>query len=168
MKSSERIVLAGRPPTPTALKELHGNPGKRPLNEDEPRPGVYLPDKPPYELTETAQEIFSNKARELFACGILTQLDVEFLAIWAELMDDYITLVKQVRDEGFVYYKQKLLYDGNTRNEPERNPNLITLENLRREIRFYSARLGTEPSARTKLQVVRVQEDELDDFIQRK
>ena len=33
----------GRKPTPTNLKVLKGNPGRRPLNKDEPVPDVRLP-----------------------------------------------------------------------------------------------------------------------------
>ena len=32
------MATRGRKPTPTAIKELEGNPGKRPLNEKEPKP----------------------------------------------------------------------------------------------------------------------------------
>ena len=32
------MATRGRKPTPTASKELEGNPGKRPLNAHEPRP----------------------------------------------------------------------------------------------------------------------------------
>lgn len=32
------MATRGRKPKPTAIKELEGNPGKRPLNANEPRP----------------------------------------------------------------------------------------------------------------------------------
>ena len=38
--------MAGRRPKPTKLKELEGNPGHRPLPEDEWEPEAGLPDKP--------------------------------------------------------------------------------------------------------------------------
>jgi P27 family predicted phage terminase small subunit len=160
--------VGGRPPTPSALKELHGNPGRRPLNENEPKPNVYLPEKPPYEMSEQATQIFRSKASELYQCGILTNLDAEFLAIWAEMMAEYVEIKKEIQEQGRVYYKQRIDGSGNELMEPSRNPNMITLENLRREIRFYSARLGTEPSARVKLQVIKVDENEFDDFLRKK
>src|ERR1041384_4289249 len=39
--------MRGRRPTPTRLKMLTGNPGKRPLNGDEPRPDENIPECPP-------------------------------------------------------------------------------------------------------------------------
>ena len=44
----------GRKPQPTALKVLKGNPGRRPLNEDEPKPEVLLP-RPPAHLSPVAR-----------------------------------------------------------------------------------------------------------------
>ena len=32
------MATRGRKPTPTAIKELEGNPGKRKLNDKEPKP----------------------------------------------------------------------------------------------------------------------------------
>ena len=32
------MATKGRKPTPTAIKELEGNPGKRALNDKEPKP----------------------------------------------------------------------------------------------------------------------------------
>lgn len=34
--------MAGRKPKPTAIKELEGNPGKRKLNEFEPKPDMKI------------------------------------------------------------------------------------------------------------------------------
>jgi len=36
--------MRGRRPKPTRLKMLTGNPGKRPLNGNEPRPAAAVPD----------------------------------------------------------------------------------------------------------------------------
>jgi hypothetical protein len=39
--------MRGRRPKPTPVKVLTGNPGKRPLNKNEPRPDVLIPECPP-------------------------------------------------------------------------------------------------------------------------
>jgi len=46
--------MAGRRPKPTNLKVLHGNPGKRPLNANEPKPAAEMPSAPDH-LGEVAQ-----------------------------------------------------------------------------------------------------------------
>ena len=40
------MATRGRKPTPTAIKELEGNPGKRPLNAKEPKPVKKAPSCP--------------------------------------------------------------------------------------------------------------------------
>lgn len=39
-------MTSGRKNTPTQLKVLNGNPGKRPLNQNEPKPKPVMPECP--------------------------------------------------------------------------------------------------------------------------
>lgn len=82
--------MRGRRPKPTRLKVLTGNPGKRPLNENEPKPDVAIPDCPA-ELGEIARQEWNRLVGELAALGLLTNLDRAALAaycgayaLWAE------------------------------------------------------------------------------------
>lgn len=82
--------MRGRPPKPTRLKRLTGNPGKRPLNGAEPRPEPAVPDCPP-ELGPVARREWERLVSELAPLRILTQLDRAALAsycmaygLWAE------------------------------------------------------------------------------------
>ena len=45
LMTKSRAGGGGRKPLPTALKALRSNPGRRPLNEDEPKPDVRLPNR---------------------------------------------------------------------------------------------------------------------------
>jgi P27 family predicted phage terminase small subunit len=82
--------MRGRRPIPTRLKLLTGNPGKRPLNEDEPRPEIAAPECPK-ELGPIARQEWDRLVDELMALGLLTNLDRAALgaycgayALWAE------------------------------------------------------------------------------------
>ena len=82
--------MRGRRPKPTRLKMLTGNPGKRPLNDDEPRPEASIPECPP-ELGPVAREEWDRLVGELAALRLLTNLDRAALAaycgayaLWAE------------------------------------------------------------------------------------
>jgi P27 family predicted phage terminase small subunit len=82
--------MRGRRPKPTRLKLLTGNPGKRPLNEDEPRPEAVIPDCPA-ELGAVARREWDRLVGELAALRLLTNLDRAALAaycgaygMWAE------------------------------------------------------------------------------------
>lgn len=82
--------MRGRRPKPTRLKMLTGNPGRRPLNENEPRPEPAVPDCPS-ELGPVAQREWNRLVGELSALRLLTNLDRAALAaycgaygLWAE------------------------------------------------------------------------------------
>lgn len=95
--------MRGRRPKPTRLKMLTGNPGKRPLNENEPRPEPTVLECPA-ELGPIARREWDRLASELAALKILTALDRAALAaycnaygLWAEATEaiqKYGTMVK--------------------------------------------------------------------------
>ncbi len=74
-------VRVGRPAAPTAIKEARNNPGRRPLNGQEPKPSLASADVPPILLTfPPAVELWNRIAPELVAVRCLTTLDVDRLA----------------------------------------------------------------------------------------
>jgi len=95
--------MRGRRPTPTRMKILTGNPGKRPLNVNEPRPEAAIPECPP-ELGPVAQKEWQRLVTELAPLRIITHLDRSALAaycgaygMWAEATEaiqKYGTMIK--------------------------------------------------------------------------
>ena len=85
------------------MKVLTGNPGKRPLNEHEPRPEPVTPDCPP-QLGQIAREEWDRLIGELAVLRMVTALDRSALAaycnaygLWAEAIEaiqKYGTMVK--------------------------------------------------------------------------
>jgi P27 family predicted phage terminase small subunit len=98
-----RRDMRGRRPKPTRMKILTGNPGKHPLNMNEPKPEPMVPDCPA-ELGPVARREWDRLAGELGALKILTALDRAALAaycnaygLWAEAIEaiqKYGTMVK--------------------------------------------------------------------------
>jgi P27 family predicted phage terminase small subunit len=84
------MTLRGRPPKPTALKVLEGNPGKRPLNEREPKPLTVEPDMPSY-LDREAQREWKRLVPILLRMRVLTEADGVALA---NLCQAYSTMVQ--------------------------------------------------------------------------
>ena len=72
-----------RPAKPTALKIIQGNPGKRPLNQHEPKPASGC-EKPKF-LKGRAARIWDEYAPELERIGILTAVDGHLFAAWCIL-----------------------------------------------------------------------------------
>ena len=63
------MATRGRKPTPTAIKELEGNPGKRPLNEAEPKPAKKAPLCPKW-LEPEAKKEWRRLSKQLEQIGV--------------------------------------------------------------------------------------------------
>lgn len=95
--------MRGRKPTPTGIREIRDNPGKRPLNGREPRPAIRAPSCP-RELSPAAKKEWRRLARQLLMLRLVTDLDRAMLAaycqafaLWAEAvaaLRKYGTMVK--------------------------------------------------------------------------
>jgi P27 family predicted phage terminase small subunit len=75
--------MRGRKPKPTYLKLISGNPGRRPLNENEPAPRLALPSVPPH-LSDEAKVEWGRVANEMYDLGMLTHLDRAVLASYCQ------------------------------------------------------------------------------------
>jgi len=75
--------MRGRRPKPTALKKLQGNPGRRPLNELEPKPARGLPPCPDF-LQGEARRHWDEIGPQLEAMGVLAEIDGTMLAAYCQ------------------------------------------------------------------------------------
>ena len=73
------MATRGRKPTPTAIKMLEGNPGKRPLNTKEPKPAKKAPSCPRW-LERKAKKEWRRLAKQREQIGILTEVDMAAFA----------------------------------------------------------------------------------------
>ncbi|GKU31460.1 phage terminase small subunit P27 family [Clostridium folliculivorans] len=73
------MAQRGRKPKPTAIKVLEGNPGKRPLNKNEPKPDKRAPKCPAW-LEAEAKKEWRRMSKTLEAIGVLTQVDASAFA----------------------------------------------------------------------------------------
>ena len=77
------MATKGRKPTPTAIKELEGNPGKRPLNDREPKPQKKAPACPKW-LEPEAKKEWRRLAKNLEQIGVLTEVDMAAFASYCQ------------------------------------------------------------------------------------
>lgn len=73
------MATRGRKPTPTAIKQLEGNPGKRPLNDKEPKPERKAPPCPKW-LDKEAKKEWKRLASKMEMMGVLTEVDMAAFA----------------------------------------------------------------------------------------
>lgn len=93
--------MPGSPPKPTHLKLITGNPGKRKLNKNEPKPTVSIPPVPDHHSDEAKVE-WARIAVELNAVSLLTQVDRAALAAYCQAWADWVEAEEQLRRYGKV------------------------------------------------------------------
>lgn len=96
---------AGRRPTPTHLKVVKGNPGRRPLSPKEPRPERGLPPMPAG-LSDEAAAAWGRIGPALDRMGVLTRADGVALELFCEAYADWLTARETVQEEGATYEGQ--------------------------------------------------------------
>jgi P27 family predicted phage terminase small subunit len=152
----------GRPPKPTALKLLTGNPGKRPLNGSEPQPLATPPVCPDF-LPADAKAKWAELAPELSRLGLLTVVDGEALAClcsaWADFKAATETIAKEGRYQLVGGWPVEVKGDdGEVRTEVrggqlQPHPALAQHARAMKAIKEFAALFGLEPSSRSRLHV---------------
>ena len=99
-------MARGRKPTPTHLKVLAGNPGKRPLNLHEPQPAGGFPPCPE-RLQGKARAAWERLSKELSTCGVGTQLDATALELLCEAYAAHQDAAAQVAKLGPVWIEKQ-------------------------------------------------------------
>ena len=136
--------MRGRRPKPTALKELEGNPGKRPLNKHEPKPEGDLYAAPEW-MTEAQREGWAYAITNA-PYGLLKQLDRSILAIWVVAEDLHREAAEKIAQYG-------LLTKSPNAGLPLQSPYLAILNKQAQIMLKAGAELGFAPSSRTRVQV---------------
>jgi P27 family predicted phage terminase small subunit len=147
------VTNRGRPPKPTALKLLTGNPGKRPINKAEPAPVAAALDAPEW-LDPMGCAFWERYAPQLIAFGLLTELDVPEFAAACQQESLYQRLMATILRAPMGKRAQSLARRADA-----------ALANRDRIL----ARFGFDPASRSKLSVKAPEpEDEFEALMRRK
>jgi len=131
--------VRGRPPKPTALKLIEGNPGKRALNLDEPNAGP-LGD-PPADLDGGALAKWNEMAR-LWGL-VVTAADRDQLAEYCRLEVRRVEADEMIRLYGST---------GETSGgQPTRSAWVIISDKIREDMRKIAVEFGGTPSSRARV-----------------
>lgn len=87
--------MTGPPPKPTVVKEAAGNPGKRPLNQQEPQFNIAVAPAPDW-LDEIARECWAYLAPRFARARTLSEVDLDLLAAACERWSTYRQIRKAV------------------------------------------------------------------------
>lgn len=138
--------MAGRRPTPTHLRLVKGNPGKRPVNKAEPKPRREIP-SPPKHVSDVGRVAWGRLTVLLDQMGVLTQADAYALERLAELYAEIVALGETIAETGRVY--ETITETGSKIFRPR--PEVAMLADADRRFRAYLVEFGLTPAARSKV-----------------
>jgi P27 family predicted phage terminase small subunit len=134
--------MMGRPPVPTAIKIMKGNPGKRPIRKDEPQLEVQEPEIPAH-LDEVAREEWERLVPILKQMRVLTIADRIALGNLCQAYSTLIAAQKNLAQAGLLY-KTRSGYI-------QQSPLLGIINQQVRIISSISGEFGLTPGARVRL-----------------
>jgi P27 family predicted phage terminase small subunit len=147
---------------PTILKIAKGNPGKRPLNESEPKPpsDAILP---PDWVTGVSLEKWNDVVPKLTGMGVMTNADIDTIARYCTMHEQFVKYLEQVRrgldvlvirdDAGKVKYMQS-------------TPAATMLSKLAASMLRIEQEFGLTPSARSGISASQEKpRDDLEDLL---
>lgn len=184
--------MPGRRPVPTALKELRGNPGHRPLNALEPQPERTRPEKPKG-MGAAASREWDFMVEALERMGLLSNVDGKALAAYCDAYGMWEQARKEINKYGLVIKTPKVNKDGDVvivhiedgenwevvnqgtgekgkfLYELKANPAVQVYNTFGKLMKSYLIEFGLTPASRAKLKVQPPKKkDEGDDFMARK
>ena len=136
------MATRGRKPTPTAIKELEGNPGKRPLNDAEPKPQKKAPACPKW-LDAEAKKEWRRLAKTMEAMGVLTEVDMAAFAGYCQAYARWKQAEERITDRGLVMrtpsgYAQQVPY-------------ISIAQQYLRLMNQFAEQFGLTPAARSRI-----------------
>ena len=143
--------MAGRKPKPTAVKRLEGNPGRRPLNDDEPQPAESLGLDAPSYLDDCAAGEWRRLAAELESQNLLTSWDEAVFASYCQCFAQWRAASAEMETAALVIAQPS----GRLRE----NPLIDVLRRARADMNKFGSLIGLNPAERSRLHVAGASKD---------
>jgi phage terminase small subunit len=98
VNDGKEFCYGGRKPKPSALKMFEGNPGKRALNQNEPKPPIETPECPVH-LDDEVQAQWNRITPELTTLGLISRIDRAALAAYCQAWSRWVKAVRNEKAE---------------------------------------------------------------------
>ena len=136
-------MTAGRKRKPTALSIIQGNPGKRRLNQREPAGEDITVIAPPDYLSDVAKKEYSNTVEMLARAGIVKNLDLKALELYAQTYATWREAMEKTELTGMVVKAQS--------GFPVQNPYFNIANQAAKRLQSLLAEFGMTPSSRSSV-----------------
>ena len=140
----------GRKPTPTHLKLVKGNPGKRPVKRDDVQPDLALPMVPPH-LSDEAKVEWGRMSEKLYRLGLLTELDVAMLAGYCQAYGRWVQAERALAKLAEQDEQTSALMVKTTNGNAVQNPLVGTANKALELMNKFAIEFGMSPSSRVRL-----------------
>lgn len=149
------MATRGRKPKPTAVKVLEGNPGKRPLNMNEPTPDKNAPECPQWLAGEAKLE-WERLAYKMVNLGTLSEMDMAAFAGYCQSYARWKEAEEFIEQHGTIVKTPS----GYWQQVPQVS---IAQTNLKIMLKFCSE-FGLTPSSRSRMIAGNVKEASVDEM----
>ncbi|CAI0745271.1 MAG: phage terminase small subunit P27 family [Serratia grimesii] len=146
--------MSGPPKTPTHLTLVKGNPSKRAINKNEPKPPSGVPPTPKH-FDKQGKYWFKRIGEELDAVGVMSTLDAKALELLIEAYVEYRHHCDTLDREGYTYavFSDEEPDEGKPREirmiKP--HPAAVMKADAWKRIRAMLSEFGMTPSSRSKV-----------------
>lgn len=149
------------PKKPTALKVLEGNPGKRPLPKNEPKPAPIMPECPSWFDAE-AKNFWIKYAPKLHALGLLTEVDGPAFEAICQRYSVWVRCEKRLKSKGLVMTTET--------GYQQQRPEVSIAKNALADVKTFLTEFGMTPASRSRidLKLDEPEEDEMERLLSRK
>lgn len=141
--------MRGRKPTPTNLKLIRGNPGKRPIRMDEFRPERGIPSCPRH-LKGEARKEWKRITEELDKYGMISAVDRGALAIMCSCWGRYVAAEEMIEKAAESAPGSAGLFVKSPNNFPIQSPWLAVSNKAMEQYKSYCTEFGLTPASRVR------------------
>lgn len=140
--------MSGPPKTPSHLRLVKGNPSKRAINKNEPKPPSGVPPIPKH-FDKRGKYWFKRMGEELDAVGVMSTLDAKALELLVEAYTEYRHHCEVLDEEGYTYQT------GSATGEKivKAHPAAAMKADAWKRIRAMLSEFGMTPASRSKVEI---------------
>jgi P27 family predicted phage terminase small subunit len=153
------------PRVPTSLKVLRGNPGKRPLPQNEPQPAATVGAVPPKGMNAVAEEHWRYLAPRLEGMRVLTDADLAALEVLCDLYARWKTATQKGWKLGMLYCPDGYSDDGKPLGALKVNPYIRIAQDAEKSYLRALASFGMTPESRSRVEVAGTDPAETNPFL---
>ena len=149
------MAQRGRKPKPTALKELEGNPGKRQLNINEPKPLAKAPSCPKW-LDPEAKKEWKRLSKKMEQIGILTEIDMAAFAGYCQAYARWKAAEEFISKHGAIVKTPSGYW--------QQVPQVSIAQQYMKAMQKFAEQFGLTPAARSRIVADNTKTEYIDDM----